>query len=417
MKEAVDIHGYARKIESRRKHLVEYFKTHNGKRLLDFVDYLRAKSYSEARILKYLEMLPRIDKFFCEINGVSDFCWESSTEKQLIGLIAFVEGNKKWSPETKMTYRSIVKRFFKWLEGKDKDFPRKVRFIISHVKAKDKRMINPDELLSEDEMKSLIEACEHPRDRALVSLLCESGCRIGEALSMRIGSLKFDQYGCLATVTGKTGQRTIRLIFCTSSLATWIESHPFKLDKDSVLFVNYGSRNHGKVMAYPGARKILDSLYVKAGIKKRSNPHLIRHSRASSLAAKAVLGEFQMNQFFGWVQGGKMAGRYLHLNCASTEESLLNFYGVKKDLSHKESELKPKDCPRCKTLNPVTGTFCHRCGGILDADTALLMQETQQVELSKRSEADILMEAIFKNPEFKKRVFSAMGSVLGKEVV
>ncbi|MHC1629700.1 MAG: hypothetical protein ACXQTG_01945 [Methanoculleaceae archaeon] len=46
-------------------------------------------------------------------------------------------------------------------------------------------------------------------DRAFISALDESGCRIGEFLPFMIRHLEFDEYGALLHVHGKTGSRRV----------------------------------------------------------------------------------------------------------------------------------------------------------------------------------------------------------------
>jgi len=406
----IDIHEYGKKIEKKLVSCAEYFKTPNGLVLLDFIDYLRAKCYSEARILKYLDMLPRIDGIICKVNGVcSSILWRDVSKEQVIRYISFVECNKLWSAETKMCYRSVVKRFYKWLEGDDKEFPSKVSFIVSHVKKKDQRMIKPEECYTEEEKLKLVSSASNVRDRALVSLLAESGCRIGEALSMHVGCLKFDDFGCLATVEGKTGQRTVRLVVCTSDLALWLDNHPLKGVKDAPLFVNVGNVNTGDGLQYRNARKMLDNLFVKAGIVgKRTNPHMFRHSAASSYGGRGMFNEFQMNQFFGWVQGGKMASRYIHLNSKGTEDAMLSFYGLKTRDQVSDNSLKPRICPKCKGINSVRSSYCTRCGSVLDIETAMKLDDATKQETDARSETDIIMEQLRKDPAFTQMVMNKM---------
>ena len=68
-------------------------------------------------------------------------------------------------------------------------------------------------MLSEEEIKKMIEACENPRDRALVASLYESGTRISELGNIKVKHVKFDHYGAVLMVDGKTGMRRVRIIF------------------------------------------------------------------------------------------------------------------------------------------------------------------------------------------------------------
>ena len=54
-----------------------------------------------------------------------------------------------------------------------------------------------DGLLTEDDIKKLVEATDHPRNKALISLLYESGCRVGEIASLQINNVAFDEKGAV----------------------------------------------------------------------------------------------------------------------------------------------------------------------------------------------------------------------------
>ena len=122
------------------------------------------------------------------------------------------------------------------------------------------RQFLPEELLSREEAKKLIEAAEHPRNRAYVAVTDESGARPQEILSARIRSVQFDQYGAVLIVGGKTGGRRIRLITSAPPLAMWIDNHPQRDSPSSPLWINIGTTRHGGIFDYNAARKLLREL-------------------------------------------------------------------------------------------------------------------------------------------------------------
>ena len=76
----------------------------------------------------------------------------------------------------------------------------------------------------------------------------------------------------------------------------------------------------------PKLVKVIKESFKGAGINKRVYPHLFRHSRATIMASH--LTEFQMNQYFGWIQGSKMASTYVHLSGRDLDNALLEFNGM-----------------------------------------------------------------------------------------
>ena len=197
---------------------------------------------------------------------------------------------------------------------------------------------------------------------------------------------------------GKTGSRPIRIISSTPHLVSWLNMHPLREDKKSPLWVNVGTMNHNFAMNYGTIRNLLARLFLKAGIKKRFNPHIFRHSRATFLADH--LTEFQMNQYFGWIQGSDMPSTYVHMSGKKIDASILALNGIQSRKDGKESEIKPKICARCDTINASDSKYCTKCAGILDIKTAYELEEKITKERQLRQSSDELMNLLLKDSEF-----------------
>ena len=142
---------------------------------------------------------------------------------------------------------------------------------------------------------------------------------------------------------------------------------------------------------------MLGKLFAKAEIKKRFNPHMFRHSRATFLADH--LTEFQMNQYFGWIQGSRMPSTYIHMNGKNIDASILQLNGMQNQETKKETIMKPKICSRCDTINTSESKFCCKCAGILDIQTAMELQQKQEKEKERRNNSDALMDLLMKDKE------------------
>lgn len=82
----------------------------------------------------------------------------------------------------------VIKRFFKWLR-KSEDYPEEVRWIGQGSETI--RCFQRGLLTDEEEVKKMAEIANNPRDRALILVLYEPGCRIGEILSLKIKNVQF----------------------------------------------------------------------------------------------------------------------------------------------------------------------------------------------------------------------------------
>ena len=187
--------------------------------------------------------------------------------------------------------------------------------------------------------------------------------------------------------------RRIRIISSVPHLATWIENHPLRDKPDAPVWVGIGTRNKNGAVQYKNVRTLIAKLAEKAGIKKRVNPHMFRHSRATHLANH--LTEAQMNQYFGWVQGSDMPSTYVHLSGRDVDGAILNLYGMKEDKKKDRKEFAPVKCPRCGTMNSPGGKFCIKCGMPLDIKAAIEIE-------NERKKMDDIMSTLMKDSEVQR---------------
>ncbi len=323
-------------------------------------------------------------------------------QKKIIEFVSCIQ-RRDYTLWTKQDYKKIIKRFYKWLKGDDKIYPDEVSWINADVKRSELNLPGEGDLLTEDDIKKLINAANHPRDKALISMLYESGCRITELGGLRISDVKFDKYGVVIAVRGKTGSRKIRLVSSTPYLMTWLNIHPFKHENDSPLWINIGTKAYNKPVNYNGILRQIKSIARKAGVNKRCNPHLFRHSRATYMANH--LTEFQMNQYFGWIQGSSMPSTYVHLSGKEINNAILKLNGVEtEEKEEKSSNLRPKNCHRCETINSYDSKYCSICAAPLDIETAMKMEERRRIP-------DELMTQLIKDPEVQKILLEKIGNM------
>lgn len=319
-----------------------------------------------------------------------------------MGAVSKIQNNERYTAWTKATFKMMLKTFFRWLKKTGDEQPEETKWISTKVKRTEKNNISNGELITEEEIKRAISVMDHPRNKALISTLYESGARVGEIGSLQIGNVNFDKHGAIITVEGKTGSRQVRLISSTGYLSTWLNNHPFKDNPKAPLWTNIGSTNNRKLMKYGAISKVLRTSFQKAGIKKKYNPHLFRHSRATFLADH--LTEFQMNQYLGWIQGSKMPSTYIHLSGKQMDASMLALNGFETQEFKQEPQMKPLHCPRCETINSHDSKFCMKCGGILDIKTAMQMEEVAKEERKLRVNTDDAFKSLMKDPEFARMV-------------
>ena len=316
----------------------------NKSLILEFKDFNLLNSVSLPRIVRQIGTLRLIALFIKK-----DF--SKATKKDFETLILWLQ-KKGYSEETIDTHKKILKVFYKWMNNGE--YPDTVKWIKASP-LRSKKL--PEELLTEEEVKNLIDVCQHKRDKAFIAALWESGARIGEIGTIQIRHVTFDDFGCQLTMDGKTGMRRVRLVASAPYILDWINAHPSKTDPQAPLWQNF-QRNLGKRSSHSIFMKILKSARNRTKITKPINPHHFRHSRATYLAQ--FLTEAQMKEYFGWVQNSDSAARYVHLSGKQVDDAILGVYGLRKK-EEQASVLKRNPCPRCKVMNDVNHQYCEKC--------------------------------------------------------
>jgi len=329
----------------------------NEKLILKFIKNLFAEGLSKPRIIKYANHLKvlseKMGKKFMDVNKEDIITFLSDLERS------------DYSAYTKKDYKVVLKRFFRFLEKGE---------LIKNVKTtiKENRKKLPGEILTKAEVRKMIEAADHPRNKVIIAVLYEGGLRIGELASLKIKNIEFDEHGAVLKVSGKTGERMVRVVGSASLLQQWLEMHPKRDNKEAHLWVNLSSNYKKEGITYQGIRQNLKRIAEKAGVKKKITPHIFRHSRATHLARS--LTEAEMNVYFGWVQGSNMPATYVHLSLRDVDDKILEVEGVKPRKKEKEDELRPIECPRCHYINSPVNRYCGRCGLILDEEERIKLE-------------------------------------------
>jgi len=227
----------------------------------------------------------------------------------------------------------------------------------------DLRSVDRDMVITGEELRAILSGCNHPRVRAYLAVLYESGCRKGEVRSLRIRDVVFGETYTLVRVQGKTGERTVPLVFSVPYLRAWLQVHPDRKPEQWLFAVPERGGIHQ--LADSSMNSILRHVCRRDGLR-HVKPHMLRHTKLTEIA-EAGVGEYQMTSFAGWTTGSKMPKRYVHLSGRSHLNAVLEAQGVEVP---KTSRPKPKlagdRCPKCDAPIGANMAFCPACGYVLD---------------------------------------------------
>ncbi|NUQ79592.1 MAG: tyrosine-type recombinase/integrase, partial [Polyangiaceae bacterium] len=105
-------------------------------------------------------------------------------------LTALLSRNPPYSPETMGTYKAITKSFLTWVVMPN-DFPTRsppalVSWITCHVRRRYKKRLERKDLLTPEDVEKLLSVCHNTRDKAMIALLWETGCRVSEIGNLQL---------------------------------------------------------------------------------------------------------------------------------------------------------------------------------------------------------------------------------------
>ncbi|MDE1834775.1 MAG: tyrosine-type recombinase/integrase [Candidatus Micrarchaeota archaeon] len=339
----------------------------NKQIIFEHVDFLKANGKDVKTAIKHLYSLKAFMKAYASKTDLRQ-ATRKDMEKAMGNLNAMSLGD-----ETKRDIRAIVKQLYKEILGEGLYYPPVVAWIKT-MNRKGSRLL-PDDILSEEEVLSMIRKANDIRDKAIIALLFDSGIRAGELLSMRKKDVDLSGEPVHIIVNGKTGMRKIPILFSAPYLGAYLNQLKDKRGDDFLWWNLAQSHILGRLDG-PGLRKMLRATAASAGVDKRIYPHLFRHSRASNYANR--LTEQQLKVYFGWTGDSRMAATYVHLSGRDIDNAILQAHGLKPKAWTSETKLKVRTCPKCRTDNTVDAIYCTRCGSALNIDTAIKQAESEK---------------------------------------
>ena len=293
----------------------------------------------------------------------------------------FTDLQKRLARSTVHVWKGKTKTFYNWLfQLAPREYPDCVKWLrVGNPRGTKTKgyvlPLKPEDVLSKEDVLTLINVCDHPRDAAIISVMYETACEPCEALNMKVKSFQPDKYGGVVTLEGETGARRIRIVDSVPYLEAWLNVHPMRNRAEAPLWIV--KKGMPQALGYNGLYRLVKRLKRRTGLKKPLRPNYLRHASLTEWAK--ILPEQKLKVLAGWTPSSRMAAVYIHLAGKDLDEDILKAHGKAPMEPEKlgPSPLAPKPCPRCTHENAPTHLHCARCGMILDRKTALEVMEKQ----------------------------------------
>ncbi len=301
----------------------------------------------------------------------------SVSREQVLEWIA----SRNLSKSTQRQYRHWFNAFFEWA---------KVPIELPELKVK-KKLLRREDLVTPEEVKRLLEMADHPRDRALIHVLYETGARASEVLGIKLQDIEFGETLTRIRLDGKTGPRIVPVFECVGNLQMWLNyCRPLK-PTEGIWQGRYGPISNVRL------GQIMRTLSMKA-LGRRISPHKLRHSCATELLKNPHFTEALIRLRFGWTQSSPIIERYSHLVDQDLENATLAAYGMKPNNEPVARPLHPVTCSRCQASNPVGARYCNRCSLVLD------VEEAQRIEKRDQEVLDFIEYLVLHRPDMVRRL-------------
>jgi len=200
--------------------------------------------------------------------------------------------------------------------------PIPVRPVKLHVPQRSPRTLEPAQIVA------ILAACEHLRDRFLLSLLAETGMRVGQALGLRHAD--FVSRNREVHIVPRAGNangarakiRSATMIPVSTPLvrlySEYMHTEYRDVDSDYV-FVNLFGGTIGAAMTYPALHQLIGRIAARTGISFTA--HMLRHSHATAMVRQGVPVEV-VARLLTHRSPATTSQTYVHLDAADIREAL-----------------------------------------------------------------------------------------------
>ncbi len=243
------------------------------------------------------------------------------------------------------------------------------------------REVDADKTLTADEIDRLREAADHPRNKALLEMLLDTGLRISAIGTLRVQDIELN--GRAGTVTlnqeavgrkGASGKRP--LTWSKPYVANWLDVHPRGDDPEAPLFHRITEPNGGwdevegdGALTYYHLQRILKQIAEEASVSRdKVNPHNFRKTAITQWIRQGF-SEQEIKHRATWVKDSRQFETYSQVTDEEMNQQILDKYGLADEAADSNTP-NIDDCPQCQATLHGDPRFCPGCGLALNQKAA-----------------------------------------------
>lgn len=250
----------------------------------------------------------------------------ATVNRYLAGVFGFYDHHARTGLQVAaelVSWRRVSRGSYKpFLHHVTKGRPVPVRPVKLAVPQRAPRTLEPEQIVA------VLAACEHLRDRFLLSLLAETGMRVGQALGLRHCDFvsRSREVHIVPRADNANGARaklrSAAVVPVSAPLvrlySEYMHTEYGGTDSDYV-FVNLFAGRIGAAMTYPAVHQLIGRIAARTGISFTA--HMLRHSHATDMVRRGVPVEV-VARLLTHRSSTTTSQVYVHLGAADIREAL-----------------------------------------------------------------------------------------------
>ncbi|MFC7059165.1 tyrosine-type recombinase/integrase [Halovenus salina] len=261
--------------------------------------------------------------------------------------------------------------------------------------------VDPNDMLTKEEIQEAREAADNPRDRAIFELLLYTGQRREAIRTLRLKDVNIQEgiYRLNSNVDGlkgaaeRNGKRP--LLGAKGPLQNWLDYHPDTSDPDNYLITarpSYSAVDPSSPISGETIRNVMEKIKEKTSIKKPMHPHAMRHNFVTIAKRDYDLADDTIKYLIGHRSGSDvMETTYAHLSGDDHVQRAEEAWGLREP--ENESPLTPEVCEVCSNPLDPGAKACSRCGTVYTPDAKSAQELVEEMALDGMRAADDNLEA------------------------
>lgn len=280
---------------------------------------------------------------------------------------------------TLRSYQAALRRFYRYHDGYGVE-PKALPLFKN-----DETGIDPNDMLTKEEIGAVRKAAGNPRDRVIFELLIYTGQRREALRTLRLkdidlasGTYRFNpEVDGLKGASEQNGKRP--LLGAKEFVRDWLEYHPDPNNSEHHLITarpSYSRPDPSEPISGETIRHVMARLKEASGVEKPLHPHAMRHNFVTIAKRDYDLPDGTIKYLIGHGPDSMvMETTYAHLSGGDHVQRAEEGFGLREP--EDVSTLTPGACPTCSHDLDRDAKACCRCGAIFTPDAQSVLQQIE----------------------------------------